>query len=168
MFCTFCGKKLGSDNNKKDNEVKTTQDLHKKEVIKIIKFVIIGFVGYFVNAFSLAFFTNMRLTSPLAWGLSTELAIINNFILNNLWTFKTEKIIGFIRLFTKIVLFNVISIGALLIETVFGSLSDTIFGAIYRQTTLPFIILVFVLPYNYFMYNTVIWKAWRFPLRKVK
>lgn len=127
---------------------------------KFIKFGIVGFAGYLVNAIGLYIFTKWNFSSPLAWGLSTELAIINNFIFNNAWTFKSEKITGMGMLSKKFLQFNGTSLGALLIQTVFGSISDALFGADKRQLALPFIIVFLVLPYNYFMYNVVIWKSW--------
>jgi len=132
-----------------------------KDKQRFIKFGIVGFAGYIVNAVFLAIFTNLNFVSALAWGLSTEFAIINNFVFNNIWTFKTEKITGVKALFKKFLQFNGTSIGALVIQTVFGGLSDWLFGIQYRQLALPFIIVFLVLPYNYFMYNAVIWKTWK-------
>lgn len=133
---------------------------------KFIKFGTVGFVGYLVNASTLWLFTKMQLSSAAAWGLSTELAIINNFIFNNIWTFREEKITGLKKWIYKFLQFNLTSAGALIIQTSMGSLSDIFFGVQYRQLALPFIILFLVLPYNYFMYNAVIWKTWKLPWSK--
>lgn len=127
---------------------------------KFIKFGTVGFVGYLVNAIGLYLFTKWEFAGPLAWGFATELAIINNFIFNNAWTFKKDKIEGAGNLVRKFLQFNGTSLGALLIQTTFGSLSDYLFGESNRQLALPFIIVLLVLPYNYFMYNVVIWKSW--------
>lgn len=132
-----------------------------RDKIRFIKFGTVGFVGYLVNAGFLWLFTKWQFPSALAWGLSTEFAIINNFVFNNLWTFKSEKIQGITALLKKFLQFNGTSLGALLIQTVFGSLSDLILGPGHRQLVLPFIIVFLVLPYNYFMYNAVIWKTWK-------
>ncbi len=131
-----------------------------KDKAKFIKFATVGFIGYLVNATSLWFFTKWKFPGFLAWGLSTELAILNNFIFNNIWTFRKEKITGFKKTIYKFLQFNMTSAGALIIQVVFGSLSDLISGQEKRQIALPFIIVFLVLPYNYFMYNVVIWKAW--------
>jgi dolichol-phosphate mannosyltransferase len=139
-----------------------------KDKARFIKFGTVGFTGYVVNAASLWLFTKWAFPGPLAWAASTELAIINNFIFNNIWTFKAEKITGFGMLSKKFIQFNATSAGALIIQTVFGSLSDYFFGPQYRQLALPFIILFLVLPYNYFMYNAVIWKTWKLPWAKKK
>ncbi len=134
-----------------------------KDKARFIKFGTVGFVGYLVNALFLRLFTVMEFHSAFAWGLSTEFAIISNFILNNIWTFKAEKIQGVAQLLKKFFQFNATSLGALAIQVIFGSVSDTLFGVQYRQLALPFIIVFLVLPYNYFMYNAVIWKTWKLP-----
>ncbi len=127
--------------------------------LRFIKFGTVGFVGYLVNAFFLYFFAKIGLAEWKAWAGSTELAIISNFTFNNLWTFKMEKITGLGKLTFKFLQFNFTSAGALIIQTVVGTIGVAIFGAQYRQILLPFIILFMVLPYNYFMYNAVIWKT---------
>jgi dolichol-phosphate mannosyltransferase len=126
---------------------------------KFIKFGIVGFVGYLVNASTLFLFANlMKFPEGLSWGLSTELAIISNFTWNNLWTFKTQKITGGSNLLKKFLQFNGTSAGALLIQTLVGTLGTKFFGTGSRQLLLPFIILFLVLPYNYTMYTLVIWR----------
>lgn len=133
-----------------------------KDKARFIKFGIVGFTGYLVNASSLFLFTRLEWPGPLAWAVSTELAIINNFVFNNIWTFKEKKITGLKKTLYKFFEFNLTSAGALIIQTTAGSISDAIFGVGRRQLALPVIIVFLVLPYNYFMYNTVIWKTWNF------
>jgi dolichol-phosphate mannosyltransferase len=128
-------------------------------VKKFLKFGTVGFSGYLVNATLLQLITNFGWMEWIAWSISTEAAIISNFILNNLWTFKSDKIKGLSSLFKKFLQFNFTSIGALLIQVVAGTIGVKIFGGQYRQLLLPFIILFFVLPYNWLMYNKVIWKT---------
>lgn len=132
---------------------------------RFIKFGIVGFVGYIVNAVGLSFFSRYDhiLPEPVIWGLATEGAIISNFLFNNFWTFNKEQITGIGRLILKFIQFNVTSIGALLIQIVFGTLGVYVFGQDARQLLLPFIIIFLVLPYNYFMYNAIIWRTWRLP-----
>lgn len=124
---------------------------------KFLKFGTVGFVGYLVNAFFLSLFSKTWNIEWLSWLLSTELAIISNFTLNNLWTFKNQKIAGS-ALLGKFFQFNFTSAGALLIQTIAGSVGVAVFGPSSRQILLPFIIVFLVLPYNWFMYNAVIWK----------
>jgi len=48
---------------------------------KFLKFGTVGFIGYLVNAIGLAVVFNLTQTEWLAWLVSTEIAIISNFIL---------------------------------------------------------------------------------------
>ncbi|MCJ7804977.1 GtrA family protein, partial [Patescibacteria group bacterium] len=136
------------------------------KTLRFIKFGTVGFIGYLVNAFFLFLFTKIGSPEWGAWAASTELAIISNFTFNNLWTFKSDKISGGKKLSLKFLQFNLTSSGALIIQTVVGTIGVKIFGVQYRQILLPFIILLLVLPYNYFMYNVVIWKTWKFNFGK--
>ncbi|KKQ95795.1 MAG: Glycosyl transferase family 2 [Candidatus Woesebacteria bacterium GW2011_GWB1_43_14] len=134
-----------------------------KDKQKFFKFGTVGFIGYIVNALGIYFFARLGWAEWMIWAVATELAIISNFTLNNIWTFKAEKITGFIRLINKFVQFNLTSTGALVIQTVVGTLGVNAFGPRYRQILLPFIVVFLILPYNYLMYNLVIWRSWKLP-----
>lgn len=127
-------------------------------VQKFLKFGTVGFVGYLVNAVLLFLVSKQWGIEWLSWALSTEAAIISNFTLNNIWTFRSDKISGVGQVAVKFFQFNLSSFGALLIQTIFGTLGVSIFGSQSRQILLPFIILFLVLPYNWLMYNKFIWK----------
>jgi len=134
-----------------------------KDKQRFIKFGTVGFTGYLVNALLLKVLTVANAPGFIAWSLPIELSIISNFTLNNVWTFKTEKISGMGNVLKKFLTFNGTSLGALVIQTIAGVAGDVAFGIGARQILLPFIIVVLVLPYNYFMYNAVIWKTWKMP-----
>ncbi len=136
------------------------------KTLHFIKFGTVGFTGYLVNAFFLYLFAKIGFREWAAWAASTELAIVTNFTLNNLWTFKSEQISGGKKTFIKFLQFNLTSSGALLIQTSLGTLGVVLFGPQYRQLLLPFIVLFLVMPYNYFMANVVIWKRWQLPFLK--
>jgi len=125
---------------------------------KFLKFGTVGFIGYLVNATLLQVVSNLSPHEWLAWLLSTEAAIISNFTLNNIWTFKSDKIKGLGDITKKFLQFNFTSAGALLIQTVAGTVGVYFLGKDYRQLLLPFIIVLLVLPYNWIMYNKIIWK----------
>ena len=148
-------------------EAKTAKDIFRVAILlrwqddftqKFLKFGTVGFIGYLVNAFFLGLFSKLWSTEWLSWFLSTEMAIISNFILNNVWTFRKETISGKSAIANKFFQFNLSSMGALLIQTIAGAVGVKIFGPQSRQILLPFIIVFLVLPYNWFMYNTFIWK----------
>ena len=125
---------------------------------KFLKFGTVGFIGYLVNASLLQLISNLSPLEWLAWLLSTEAAIISNFTLNNIWTFKADKIHGLVNIVKKFLQFNFTSAGALLIQTVAGTVGVYFLGEQYRQLLLPIIIVFLVLPYNWIMYNKIIWK----------
>lgn len=134
-----------------------------KDKQRFIKFGTVGFIGYLVNAILLKVLTNLSAPGYVAWSVPVELSIISNFILNNVWTFGKEKITGVANVAKKFLAFNSTSLGALAIQTAAGIIGDRILGVGYRQILLPFIIVFLVLPYNYFIYNAVIWRTWEFP-----
>jgi dolichol-phosphate mannosyltransferase len=133
---------------------------------RFIKFGVVGFVGYLINAITLRILTGLNSPNFIAWSVPVELSIISNFTLNNIWTFKSERITGFTAIIKKFLTFNGTSLGALLIQTVAGIAGDKLFGIGARQIVLPFIIVVLVLPFNYIMYNLIIWKTWKLPWAK--
>lgn len=134
-----------------------------KDKARFIKFATVGFVGLTINFLLLRLFRSMGYSEVFVWLFSTELAIINNYILNNFWTFKEKKIQGIGKSIKKFLQFNFTSIGALVIQSVFGPLGVSIVGAQYDFLVLFVVVVFLVVPYNYFMYNALIWKTWKIP-----
>ena len=126
---------------------------------QFFKFAFVGFIGYLVNAFGLEILYRAGMAPGPATALATELAIINNFILNNLWTFSEKKIVSLKQLPYKFLQFNFTSMGALVIQTVVVWLGTAFLGDQWRQIFLILAIGFLVLPYNFFMYTTFIWKT---------
>lgn len=133
---------------------------------RFIRFAIVGFVGYLVNALGLEIFYRFGLPPGPAAALGAELAIISNFTLNNLWTFGKEKITGARKIIWKFFQFNLTSFGAVVIQGVVVGVLAFLFGDQWRQIYLVIAIGFFVLPYNYSMYNIFIWKTWKIPFRR--
>ncbi len=130
-----------------------------KDKERFIKFAVVGFTGFIVNFIALRIFRKLLSVETLAWIFSTELAIISNFTLNNLWTFKNEKIQGIGKLILKFLQFNLGSVGAIIIQSIAGPIGVGIVGAKYDFIVLGFVVAFLVLPYNYFIYNRFIWKT---------
>jgi len=128
---------------------------------RFIKFGTVGFSGFVVNFIALRFFRSLGFIEVLCWLFSTELAIINNYVLNNVWTFSERKIFGLKNTVMKFLQFNLTSAGALVIQSVFGPLGVRLVGVKYDAVVLAVVVVFLVLPYNYFMYNRVIWKTKR-------
>ncbi len=137
-----------------------------KDKQKLIKFGVVGFAGFIVNFFFLRLFRGLHFTETLSWLFSTELAIINNYIFNNLWTFSEQKIGGLKNTAFKFFQFNLTSAGALVIQSILGPLGTRLVGTQYDALVLAVIVIFVVLPYNYTLYNLVIWKTWKLPWQK--
>lgn len=131
-----------------------------KDKMKIIRFGIVGFVGFLVNFLFIRLFRSFGFIEALSWGLATELAIVNNYLFNNLWTFKSDQIAGAKAHISKFLQFNLTSVGAIIIQSILGPLGVKILGAQYDFVVLGVIVLFVVFPYNYLMANLVIWKTW--------
>ena len=137
---------------------------HNPRLRQFFKFGTVGFLGFVVNFIALRLFRSLGLSEVLAWLFSTELAIINNYTLNNIWTFKEAKIAGVTKIIVKFIQFNITSAGALAIQSIFGPLGVSLVGTQYDYLVLAFVVAFLVLPYNYVMYNLIIWRTWKFPL----
>ena len=130
-----------------------------KDKQKFIKFGMVGFTGFVINFIALRIFRKVIGIEIIAWILSTELAIMSNFTLNNIWTFRNEKIEGIGKLMSKFLQFNLGSVGAIIIQAIAGPIGVGLVGAKYDFLVLGFVVAFLVLPYNYFIYNRFIWKT---------
>src|SRR3990170_6657144 len=82
-----------------------------KDKIRFVKFGTVGFLGFMVNFIGIRIFRGMGLSETLSWLFATELAIINNYVLNNIWTFREKKIGGLKNTVVKFFQFNLTSAG---------------------------------------------------------
>lgn len=87
-----------------------------KEVRRFLKFCVVGLAGVGVNMFFLWFFTEIikifyLFSSPLA----IELSILNNFILNDIWTWRDRGRPGKLNYFKRMVQYHIsVSISAII------------------------------------------------------
>lgn len=80
----------------------------------LVKFGLVGFIGTLVDFLFYKIFINAFGVPPAtSKGISTEIAIINNFILNNFWTFRYRKTKT--NIWQKLGIFNLVSLGGLII-----------------------------------------------------
>lgn len=135
---------------------------------RFIKYAIVGLLGYIINASGLEIFYRIGFSAGIAAALGGELAIISNFFFNNFWTFGNEKITKISKVILKFVQFNITSFGAIIIQGVTVGIGTAIFGEWTRQIILIFAVGFLVIPYNYIIYNLVIWKTWKMPSKKKK
>lgn len=137
---------------------------------RVIKFAIVGTIGFIVNTIAFKAFdvilTNSSIiqtlgeanTYALAYALGAEIAIASNFILNNSWTFKNDKIVGIKKTILKYLQFNGTSLGAIIIGSTIMWLGVNQFGASLRN--IYYILGIGIaLFWNYLMYTKVIWKS---------
>ena len=139
-----------------------------KDKIRFLKFAIVGFTGFLVNYLGLELLKRFGLSTYLATLLATEAAIISNFILNNIWTFKDKIITSFKDLVTQFLKFNFSSLFAVIVQPLIVSGAAKLFGdtSITRLMALVFALIFVIIPYNYVVYNLFIWKTWKLPWAK--
>ena len=92
-----------------------------------IKFGTVGFAGTLVDfIFYNIFIGSFGIRPATSKGISTEIAILNNFSFNNLWTFKKRKTKN--TLMQKLLIFNVVSLGGLAIGVLIVKFLHIIYG----------------------------------------
>lgn len=139
-----------------------------KDKARFIKFGVVGGTGFIVNYVGLELLKRVGLSTYFATLAATELAIISNFILNNIWTFKDKIITSLKDLIVQFVKFNVSSLFAVIVQPLMVSgaskwLGDT---SLVHFGALVFALVFVIIPYNYTVYNLFIWKTWRLPGKK--
>lgn len=141
--------------------------IHNPKIIRFVKFGTVGFVGFLVNYIGLEAFRKLGMTTYLATLFATELAIISNFIFNNIWTFKDKIITKISDVVPQFIKFNVSSLFAVIVQPLIVAGGAKLFGdtSIVRLMALLFVLVVVIIPYNYAVYNIFIWKTWKLPFK---
>ncbi|MBI2086514.1 glycosyltransferase [Candidatus Daviesbacteria bacterium] len=131
-----------------------------------VKFSLVGFVGTVVDFLFYKVFINFfGLPPATSKGFSAEIAIINNFILNNYWTFKYRKTKT--NLYQKLGIYNLVSLGGLIISVLivkflhltYGDGFVWVFGRhiafnnFYFFATIPF-----VMTWNFTINHLITWR----------
>lgn len=93
----------------------------------LIKFSLVGIVGTLVDfIFYKLFINNLHIPPATSKGFSAEIAIINNFALNNFWTFRYRKTNT--NIWQKMGIFNVVSLGGLAIGVLVVKFLHSVYG----------------------------------------
>jgi dolichol-phosphate mannosyltransferase len=93
----------------------------------LIKFSLVGFTGTMVDFMFYKILINyFGLTPAMSKGFSTEMGIINNFLLNNFWTFRSRKVST--NIYQRFGMYNLISFGGLLIAVIIVKMLHNIYG----------------------------------------
>lgn len=132
----------------------------------LVKFGLVGFIGTIVDFLFYKMFINAFGFPPAtSKGFSTEFAIINNFLLNNFWTFKYRKTKT--NIWQKLGIFNLVSLGGLVIAVLivkilhssYGDGFINIFGRpiaynnFYFFATIPFVMI-----WNFMANHLITWR----------
>jgi dolichol-phosphate mannosyltransferase len=136
---------------------------------RVIKFLVVGGTGFLVQLLAIYFFISVGLHQVMATMLGGEAAILCNFFLNNLWTFKdTNAVVNHGTVGERLLKFNAASLFSIAVQTIVVAIAVSILGDYvfilgYKVHTslaivIPTIILL-VIPLNYFIYNKLIWKT---------
>jgi len=125
-----------------------------------IKFALVGLIGFGIDfGISYQFIENLKSAVWLGTLISSETAIVSNFLLNNFWSFYHKrlepKISAYLPNFVK---FNIVSSGSVLIQTLGLQLTVNLFGRELWYVYKVFIIAFIIIPYSYVLYNKFIWK----------
>lgn len=139
-----------------------------KDKIRFIKFGIVGGTGFLVNYLGLELLKNVGLSTYFSTLVATELAIVSNFIFNNIWTFKDKELKRFSDIIPQFLKFNLASMFAVVVQPLVVTGVTKILGdtSLVRLGALLFALIVLVIPYNYVVYNMFIWKTWKAPWKK--
>jgi dolichol-phosphate mannosyltransferase len=139
---------------------------------RFVKFLFVGGTGFIVQFFTTYFsilLFQLEHAQFVATLIGAETAILSNFMLNNLWTFKDTKDVkekgSFLRRLLK---FNTASVASISLQTFVTFVAVNFFGPrvfIFGHSILTSLVILFptiiffVLPLNYFIYNRIIWKT---------
>ena len=139
-----------------------------KDKARFIKFGVVGFTGFLVNYLGLELFKRLGFSTYFATLIATEAAIISNFILNNIWTFKDKIITSLKDLVVQFFKFNLSSLFAVIVQPLIVTGAVKLLGdtSLVRFASLVFALIFVIVPYNYVVYNLFIWKTWRLPWKK--
>lgn len=131
-----------------------------------VKFGLVGFIGTMVDFFFYKVFINLIGFPPAtSKGFSTEIAIINNFLLNNFWTFRYRK--PKTNLWQRLGLFNLVSLGGLIIGVLIVKFLHLTYGDGFVDIGLRkvaynnfyfFATIPFVMTWNFLINHFLTWK----------
>ncbi len=129
-------------------------------VPRFIKFCIVGASGAAVNLGLLALFVEVfGLNETLAVVISYEISILNNFVWNELWTFRDRRYTGGWSILGRAVKFNVVSLGGFAINLAVFSLLFNVLDVFYILSEALAILCAML--WNFFVNVKWTWRAKR-------
>lgn len=129
-----------------------------------MRYVIVGLGGASLDfGISFILIEIYRIDQNLYWlatAISAETAIIFNFLMNNFWSFSHKRLRLHLRtFFLSFFKFNLIAVGALLIQAFGIQLLTNIYGPEFWYLYKILILALIVIPYSYILYNKIVWKG---------
>jgi dolichol-phosphate mannosyltransferase len=127
---------------------------------QFLQVCVVGGIGAVVQ---FSFFNLLRNSFDPAFAnaIAVEFAVISNFVINNVWTFKEDKI-AFSKagkLLGKFLVFNLVSLGSIFIQFVVMKLGVGILGRGFLiENGLVMVGILIGLVWNFTMYKKVVWK----------
>jgi len=135
--------------------------LRFRESQKFIQVALVGFIGSIIQFIIFNIF-RLKLSPEYANVIAVEAAVISNFTLNNIWTFK-DKRIPFKRikkLLIKFIQFNLASMGSIIIQFLVLKIGVGLLGrSFWIENGLVAIGILIGLIWNYLMYTRFVWKT---------
>lgn len=128
--------------------------------MRFFKVAVVGGIGALVQ-FAIFNFLRLMVAPEFAIALAVEAAIISNFILNNIWSFKDKKIeFKHFSMIGKFFQFNFFSLGSLLIQAVVMKIGVLVLGRSFIwENLLAALGILLGLFWNYFAYSRFIWRT---------
>lgn len=126
-----------------------------KEWTRILRFGLVGLSGIFVNMGLLYALTEIAgLYYLVSAAIAIELSIVNNFVWNDVWTFKSARNLRFGRRIQRILSFQAVSMGGLVINMATLYILADIAGVYYLVANLAGILVAFAWNYGVNRYYT--------------
>jgi len=127
------------------------------ESTRVLKFLLVGLSGMGMNELVLWLFTELLgLHYVLSAALGAEVAIINNFCWNEVWTFRDRAVKGRFERFRRFLKFNLSRVAGILIALGVLTLLTEVFGIHYLVSNIFAILVGFV--WNYLLSVSWVWK----------
>lgn len=147
------------ENNNFMDSLKVVVMLRVNEKRHFIKFIIVGFIGLFVDW---GLFNGLRLIpmdSRNAALLSGLIAMMATFTLNNFWSFNERKIKSTQGRLWGFIIYIVSSSIPILVRSKFVYLANIWFGDTFIVVNIAFMIgIIFGLVWNFTVYSKIIWR----------
>ncbi|MFC1621927.1 glycosyltransferase [Patescibacteria group bacterium] len=127
--------------------------------LSFLKFVVVGFIGLFVDSTSFNILRITPLGSDTASYASGLIGMLTTYTLNNLWSFGDRKIEKNSKKIISFIVYCVSSYIPIIFRSWLIGYSTTRFGDTFVTSNLAFFVGIFIgLIWNYAVYSRLIWK----------